>query len=118
MTTIADVADSLERFGERYLRRVHTPAEVAATQGMDDARRTEFLAGRFAAKEAVLKALRVPGEVASPWPQVEVVRSAGGWPEVRLHGSIAEWAAQQQLTQCEVTISHDDGRAIAFAMAW
>lgn len=115
--SVAEVRSSIDRFGERYLRRVHTPAELDAIVGMAPSRRDEFLAGRFAAKEAVFKALRAPRSTSNPWQQVEILPSAQGWPEVQLHGELARWAEQRGVQSCEVSLTHDDHTAIAFATA-
>ena len=118
LASVAEVRSRIDRFGERYLHRVHTPGEVAATVGMSPSRRDEFLAGRFAAKQAVFKALRAPRQTANPWQLVEVLPIPDGWAEVHLHGELARWASEQGLTHCEVSVTHDEHHAIAFATAW
>ena len=60
MVDVAEVTSALERHGRHYLDRVYAPAEQAETASMSPRRMREYLAGRFAAKEAVLKALRPP----------------------------------------------------------
>lgn len=118
LASVAEVRSSIHRFGDRYLRRVHTAGELAATEGMSDIRRDEFLAGRLAAKEAVLKALRIPRDITTRFQLVEVLPTSDGWPEVHLHGELASWAADHGITHCEVSVTHDDHNAIAFATAW
>jgi holo-[acyl-carrier protein] synthase len=111
---VSNVAQSIEVFGDRYLARVFTPAERDYCAGPSLA---EKLAGRFAAKEAVLKALQVPGDIAIPWPTIEVLPDAVGAPVVRLSGNAAAFAAAQGVSSVQLSISHDDGFAFAFAIA-
>lgn len=112
--SVANVVQSIEVFGDRYLQRVFTPRERAECTG---AAAAERLAGRFAGKEAVLKALRVPADVAIPWPTIEIVADASGAPIVNLTGRAAEFAAFRGVDTIEITLSHDDGVALAFAAA-
>jgi len=112
--SVANVIQSIEVFGDRYLERVFTAAERAECAGRA---RAERLAGRFAAKEAVLKALRVPADVAVPWPTIEVLADSTGAPVVTLTGRAAEYATQVGVERVEVSLSHDDGVALAFAIA-
>lgn len=113
----ADVAASIDRFGATYLERVFHARELAATEGMADARRLDFLAGRLAAKEAVLKALRVPSGASTPWTDIIIERSAQGWPLVLLAGEVAQLAADRGCQGIDISISHEGGRAAACAIA-
>jgi len=109
---VFNVVESIEVFGERYLARVFTPAE-RATSG----EAPERLAARYAAKESVLKLLKVPADVAVPWTDIEVGSEASGAPTVVLHGRAAELAAELGVTTIELTLSHDGGMAMAVAAA-
>ena len=106
----------LSRYGERFLARVYTPDEVRCSRG-----RPAELAARFAAKEAVSKALGVGVRVLSPagigWLEVETLNECSGKPYVRLHGRAAGLAEAQGLTEWAVSLSHDGGLAIAFVVA-
>lgn len=94
--------------------RVFTDAEVAwATQARDPAQR---LAARFAAKEAVLKALGV-GLGATPLTCIEVVRADSGAPSVVLHGTAAELAAARGVDAWHVSLTHTDTVAAATVVA-
>ncbi len=96
--------------GERFLRRVFTAQEIELCAG-----RPESLAGRWAAKEAVLKALGVGiGEV--PLTDIEIA-AEGTRPVVRLQAAAAELAGTAGLTDWQVTISHDGDYAVAFVVA-
>ncbi|MCU1579850.1 MAG: acpS [Rhodoglobus sp.] len=111
---VSNVVQSIEVFGDRYLARVFTPAEREYCAGPSF---VEKLAGRFAAKEAVLKALQVPGDIPIPWPNIEVLPDAVGAPIVRLAGNAAAFAAARGVSSIQLSISHDDGFAFAFAIA-
>lgn len=105
------IAETLERFGERFLKRCFTPAEQAAAGGQ-----TASLAARFAAKEAVAKALGCGiGDVS--WLEIEIVSAANRQPELRLHGNAARLAAELGLRQWAVSLSHTHTQALAFVVA-
>ena len=97
------IAQAVARGGDRFLAKIYTPAELAYCAG-----RPERLAGRWAAKEAVLKCL--DGNVASlAKREIEILPNPQGAPVVRLSGQGAPW-------QVEVTITHDAGLAIGSAI--
>jgi holo-[acyl-carrier protein] synthase len=111
----SDVHASLEAFGPRYLHRVFTDHEIAACAGSDVVR-DRGLAARFAAKEALLKVLRV-GDVPVDWREVEVRRTLGGWPELVLHGELARLADAAGLHDSSVSMTHDDDLSMAVVVA-
>ncbi|MEV0910323.1 holo-ACP synthase [Streptomyces hokutonensis] len=78
-------------------------------------RSSEHLAGRFAAKEAVFKALGGAPAMAD-WTDVEVVNQASGRPALRLHGRAASAARRRNMRHAEVTLSHAAGLAIAHVL--
>lgn len=114
---VAQVARALDRFGERYLRRVFAPDEVAAADALAPARRTAWLAGRLAAKEAVYKALRMPAEVGLAWRSIRVLPGDDGQPEVHLDGPPGQWARRGGITGVRVSVSQAGGTAVAMAVA-
>jgi holo-[acyl-carrier protein] synthase len=116
LTAIGDVEDSLARQGERYLRRLFTEHEVISSQGADGPRAAS-LAGRFAAKEAVLKVLRPTGS-RPEWRDIEVRRHPNGACDVVLHGGAAALAEAQGIDQMSVSLSHEAGMAVAVVVAW
>jgi holo-[acyl-carrier protein] synthase len=111
---IPRIARALERWGERFLARVYTPAEIAHCRG-----RVPELAARFAAKEAVSKALGVGiwwgGGIA--WQEAEVRPDRLGKPEVVLHGRAVDYAREQGLNHWAISLSHTDEHAIAMVVA-
>jgi holo-[acyl-carrier protein] synthase len=103
----------LRQFGERFVQRLFTAREAAdAVAVHGDAARHERLAARFAAKEAVIKALDLPEEGVN-WRDIEVVRGANGRPALALHGRAAAAAARAGVSEWAVSISHDAGQACA-----
>lgn len=111
LVEIDRIAGVLERHGERFLQRVFTPDELSACEG-----RAASLAARWAAKEAVAKALGTGiGQVA--FREIEVVLDDCRCPRLRLHGAATELAAGRGLTQWAVSLAHDGGLALAFVVA-
>ncbi len=113
LVDVTEVAASIERFGDRYLRRLWTDAELGACAGPDRARR---LAARFAAKEATAKVLGAP-DAPLPRRSIEVVRGADGRPGLALHVEAAALAAAGGLADFDVTLSHERDLAIAVVTA-
>ncbi len=105
------VRQSVRRFGERFLDRVYTEAEQAYCRG-----RAPQLAGRFAAKEAVSKALGT-GIRRIHWQNIEILPNKAGAPRVTLRGRADERFAALGLTSIEVSISHSRENAVAVAVA-
>jgi len=102
---------TLQRYGERFLNRVYTPGEL------DEVRdNPASLAARFAAKEAVSKAL---GTGIGPirWQEIEILRGPARQPVLHLHGAAAQVAAELNLTTWSVSLSHTAAHAIAVVVA-
>ncbi len=111
LVEIRRVAALIERYSARFTDRVFTARELAASAG-----RVESLAARWAAKEAVAKALGCGiGQVA--FREIEVLSEEGGRPQLVLHGRAMALAAEQKLTSWALTLSHDGGLALAFVVA-
>lgn len=99
-------ADQVHR-SPRLLERLFVPAERELPM--------RSLAARFAAKEAIAKALGAPGNLL--WHDAEVVTLPGGRPQVRVQGSVAARAQELGVTQWHVSLSHDAGVASAVVIA-
>jgi len=108
------LAEAIERHGERFLHRIYTANELAYCGGRK--REIEHLAGRFAAKEAVLKVLGTGWKDGIAWTDIEVVNKPSGQPVVRLSGQCRKIADQQGLSGILISISHIDTHAIASAI--
>jgi holo-[acyl-carrier protein] synthase len=111
LVEVERIAELMARYGERFSRRVFTEAELMACTN-----RPERLATRFAAKEAVSKALGT-GIGRVRWRDIEVLNGPAGEPELVLSGAAAELAAELQLRLWAVSLSHAGGQAIAFVVA-
>ncbi len=109
-TEIDRISDTIERYGERFLRRIFTEGEVAyCTRRAVPA---IHFAGRFAAKEAAMKALGTGHSHGVLWRDVEVVRR-GGPPQLQLHGGAARRFAAMGGQSSLLTITHTDALALA-----
>jgi len=102
---------AIERFGERFLRRVFTPEEVRYCVGKSNA--TERLAARFAAKEAGMKAIGTGLRHGITWHDFEVVRLPGQRPNLKFSGKAAEFAARLGCKRTHLSLSHTAEQAIA-----
>jgi holo-[acyl-carrier protein] synthase len=111
LVEVCRVAMIAERYGERFGRRVFTERELA-----DCGMRAESLAARWAAKEAVAKALGT-GFGPVGYLDIEVMQDKAGCPHVHLHGRAASLAEARGLTRWALSVSHDGGIAIAFVVA-
>jgi len=116
LVSVESVEDSLRQFGDRYLTRVFTPQEV---EDCSDGGRpsAERLAARFAAKEAAIKALRLPPGASLGWHSIELVRSPEGWTELRLTGEALRLADSRGLSTLAVSVTHEGGMAAAVVTA-
>ena len=115
LTCVTDVAASVARFGDRYLRRIYTEHELATCSG-EPAVRAARLAARFAAKEAVMKALGV-GLWTFKLRDVEVARHQSGAPELVLRGKATDLAERRGVTGWHLSLTHTDSMAMAVAIA-
>jgi len=109
------VRDSIERFGARYLDRVFTAAEIEYCQRSESEQHQRF-AARFAAKEATLKVLR-PDQRWLDWRSIEVIKTPGGWCEIKLHGAAEVLAEHAGVAALSVSLSHEDSYALAMVSA-
>lgn len=112
---IARIARMVDDHGERFLRRCFTADECL--YAVDKARRIEHLAGRFAAKEAIFKALGTGLSDGIGWTDAEVRRDPTGQPRVTLRGRAAEIAGRRRINQWWLSISHIKTHAVASAIA-
>jgi holo-[acyl-carrier protein] synthase len=104
---IARVAEAIDRYGERFLHRVYTNAEIEYCEG-----RVNQLASRFAAKEAVVKALGA-GNSGIGWKDMEIVSGDDGAPSIVLHGKALDRFNQLGLVELAVSLTHSKEYAVA-----
>ena len=108
---IARIDEMMTRHGKHYLERIFTPAELEYC-----GKRAESLAGRYAAKEAVAKALGSGiGEVS--WKEIEILGDEQNAPKLTLSGMAETKAKELGLTNWSVSISHSQSHSVAFVVA-
>ena len=108
---ISRIEEVVSRHGKHYLERIYTPAELELC-----GKRSESLAGRFAAKEAVAKALGCGiGDV--DWKEIEILGNDQHAPVLYLHGRAAQKADELGLTSWSVSLSHSQSHAVAMVAA-
>src|SRR3989441_10073686 len=113
----ADIAEvervraAIERHGESFLRRVFTANEIAYCEKHRN--KFERYAGRFAAKEAAMKALGTGWRNGVRWVDIEVVRLRSGKPTLQLRGAAREFADRLQVKRISLTITHTGNTALA-----
>ncbi|MCU1284238.1 MAG: phosphopantetheine--protein transferase domain protein [Acidobacteriales bacterium] len=112
ITEVARVAASIARFGERFLNRVFTPAEIAYCQSKKRGAAESF-AARFAAKEAAMKAIGTGLRRGVTWHDVEVAREPGGRPTIIFSGKAAEFAAKLGMRRVSLSLTHTEHQAMA-----
>ena len=109
------IEDMLTRHGRRFVDRVFTEAEQAYARSNKD--EIEKLAGRFAAKEAILKLMGTGWRGKIAWTDIEVKNNATGQPEVTLTGEVKKIAERLGIEHISVSITHTANFAIASAVA-
>lgn len=105
------IAQSIERFGARFLERIFTEGEMQYCDSK--ANRTERYAARFAAKEAAMKALGTGWNYGVRWRDCEVVRMPGGRPTLKFHGKAAEFAGKLGVKNIALSLTHTQEQAMA-----
>ena len=109
------IAQMIERHGELFIGRVYTEFEIEYCRQRRAA--TQHYAGRWAAKEAVLKALGTGWIRGISWRDVEVRNEKGGRPKIALGGGARDVCARAGITDLQISISHCRSHATAYALA-
>jgi holo-[acyl-carrier protein] synthase len=109
------IEEMINRHGRRFIDRVFTAAEQAYADANKD--RVEKFAGRFAAKEAILKLMGTGWRGKIAWTDIEVVNNAAGQPEVTLDGEVKKISDRLGIKHISVSITHTANFAIASAVA-
>lgn len=108
---VGRVKAAIERYGETFLRRLYTSAEREYCERFKN--KYERYAGRFAAKEAAMKALGTGWSRGVRWVDVEVVREKGGRPTIRLAGEAGNVAERMGVKNIALSITHTAEQAFA-----
>ena len=111
----ARIRQLVEEHGKHFLDRCFTEAEQAYCL-QNSKRRFEHLAGRFAAKEAVLKVLGTGWRGGIAWTDIEILKLESGQPKIRLHGECLRIAHEMGIYRWHVSISHIETHATASAI--
>ena len=111
IVSVSKIEETLERHRERFIRRIFTDSEASYCE--QRLRRFEHYAARFAAKEALLKALGTGANDQAHFRDVEVRNDEHGRPSITLTGSTAEYARQIGVEHIHISLSHADDVAVA-----
>lgn len=111
LAEVPRIAAAIERFGDRFLRRIFTADEIRYCDSK--ANRAERYAARFAAKEAALKAIGTGWGRGVNWTEVEVRRQPGGRPTIAFHGRAAEFAQRLGVKHAALSLTHTKETALA-----
>lgn len=112
---VSRIKDSIEKIGIEFIKRVYSDEEANYCESRKSAKYQSY-AARFAAKEAVYKAIS-PGENSyTSWKDIEVLKEVNGKPYIMLHGRLKEIAKDNNITKIEISLSHDEDYAIANAI--
>jgi len=111
LTEVDRVAGLLDRWGDRFVRRVFLPGEISSRRRHPRAR-AQHVAGRFAAKEAAMKALGT-GTSGVAFREIEVKPDLRGKPTLTLHGRALDRARRLGVRSMEVSITHGETTAAA-----
>lgn len=109
------IEQMMQRHGERFLNRVFTAIEQAYARKSKNS--VEKLAGRFAAKEAILKLMGTGWRGKIAWTDMEITNNEVGQPEVTLSGEVKEIAERFGIAHISISITHTANFAIASAVA-
>jgi len=109
------IEQMVERHSDRFVNRVFTVAEQAYARGHKNT--IEKYAGRFAAKEAVLKLVGTGWRGKIKWTDIEVINDAAGRPEVTVTGEVKRIAEELKIAHISISITHTANFAIASAVA-
>ena len=112
LVNVSRIESMLAEHGDRFLDRVYTDVERRDAEAGGD-RRAEHYAARFAAKEAVFKALGTGWGEGVGWRDIGVERLPGGRPIVRVEGQAASVARSKGITQWAISLTHTDAHAMA-----
>ncbi|MBR61953.1 MAG: holo-[acyl-carrier-protein] synthase [Dehalococcoidia bacterium] len=105
------IRNVVNQYGSRFYNRIYSTLEIEYCNG-----NPSKLATRFAAKEAVMKALGT-GIRGVSWKEIEVLRQPGQAPQIRLHGRASQRASSLGITEMALSLSHSDNFAIASVVA-
>jgi holo-[acyl-carrier protein] synthase len=104
LAEVPRIRQSIERFGDKFIKRIYTPAEIAYVERK--ANKFERYAARFAAKEAGMKAIGTGWRRGVTWQDFEVANLPSGKPTLRLHGVAAQFAGKLNVRNISLSLTH------------
>jgi len=104
LAEVPRIQASIERYGDKFIQRIYTPAEIAYVERK--ANKYERYAARFAAKEAAMKAIGTGWRRGVRWQDFEVANLPSGKPTLRLYGAAARHAAKLGVKNVSLSITH------------
>jgi holo-[acyl-carrier protein] synthase len=104
LAEVSRIKASIERYGEKFIRRIYTPAEIAYVERK--ANKYQRYAARFAAKEAGMKAIGTGWRRGVTWQDFEVANLPSGKPTLLLHGVAADFAGKLGVKNISLSITH------------
>ncbi len=111
---IERIEKSVEKFGERFLNKIFTKGELEYS--LSKKNKFQHLAARFAAKEAIAKALATGWSKGFRWKDIEIYNEKNGLPNVKLSGNLAQFISKDKLLK--ITMSHSDHYVTCFAILY
>ena len=114
LAEVARIRASIERYGDRFTRRVFTEGEIAYVERK--ANKYERYAARFAAKEAGMKAIGTGWSSGVKWQDLEVANLPSGRPTLALHGAAGEIATRLGVKVVHLSLTHTSGQALAYVV--
>jgi holo-[acyl-carrier protein] synthase len=112
---VSRIRDSIEKIGIEFIKRVYSDEEATYCESKKLAKYQSY-AARFAAKEAVYKAISPNKSGFTSWKDIEVLKEENGKPYIILHGGLKDIAKENNITKIEISLSHDEDYAIANAI--
>ena len=115
---IRRIRASLDRYGERFARKILSDGELLTFQERSarwSDRGVSYLATRFSAKEAFSKAIGLGMRMPMTWRHCEIAKAASGKPEIVLHGELKTWFEAQQLS-AHITVTDETDYAASFCV--
>ena len=107
---IGSIRESIKR-SKRFVQRVFTASEINYCEGKPN--KYQHYAARFAAKEALMKAIKTGWDKGVQWKQIEIRNKAGGAPEIKAYGKTKEHLEEKGIRNIEVSLSHSERYAVA-----
>ena len=111
---ISRIKESIEKYGENFLKKIYTPTEIDYCS--NKANKYQHYAARFAAKEAIYKALASGWQKSVSWQDLEIINAPNGMPQVTMFGKLKEFLANDK--SLKISISHAENYVTCVAIVY